>query len=130
MCAQQNTKMNMMCYYDARVGVSVYGGLFNPLTCKPFCTYYGFKAFGELYALKNQVECLEDQKGIYAIAATDGSTDAVLISNLGDDTQISTNLDGFDVYLVDEEHMLENIEMNSLNIEIKKYQVMLIKKAR
>jgi hypothetical protein len=83
-----------------------------------------------LYALKNQVECLEDQKGIYAIAATDGSTDAVLISNLGDDTQISTNLDGFDVYLVDEEHMLEKIEMNSLNIEIKKYQVMLIKKAR
>lgn len=130
MCAMQGTKMDMMCYYDARVGVSVYGGLFNPLTCKPFCTYYGFKAFGELYALKNQVECIEDRKGIYAIAATDGNTDAVLISNLGDDTQISTNLDGFDVYLVDEEHMLEKIEMDSLNIVIKKYQVMLLKKVR
>lgn len=133
MLVHQNTKMTLMCYYDARVGTSVYGGLFNPATLKPTCTYYGFKAFGELYLLKNQAECImneKDEAGVYAVAATDGRTDAVLLSNLGEDKNVSTNLANFDAYLIDEDHHLEKVEINSSYFEIKKNQVFLLKRIR
>lgn len=130
MCVQQNTKMALMCYYDARVGTGVYGGLFNPLTSEPTCTYYGFKAFGEIYSLKNQVECIVEEKGVYAVAASDGKTDAVLVSNIGEDIKISTNLNGFDVYLIDEQHFIEKTDLNSLEFTIPKNRVMLIKKVK
>ncbi len=39
MISQQNKKTKIGCFYDARIDVSLYIGLFNPLTLEPFCTY-------------------------------------------------------------------------------------------
>lgn len=125
--AMQDTETYMLNYYDARIGPSVYGGMFSPVTYKPFCLYYGFKAFGELYTLQNQAECLLDNKDVYAAAAVNGDKKAVLIANIGADTVINTNLAGFDVYLIDETHLMEKVSLDPENIEIKENQVVLLK---
>ena len=124
LCAMQNTKMQMMCYYDMRISVGGYSGFFNPLTIEPFCIYYGFKAFGNLYVLGQQVECVSDNEQVYALAATDGKKLGVLISNIGEDTEVSANLpEGAKAYLVDEEHMLEETEINAKKFTLEKNQV-------
>ena len=51
MLKMQDLPVDMLMYYDARLGTSVYGGMFDPLSSNPFTLYYGFKAFGELYVL-------------------------------------------------------------------------------
>ena len=124
MCAMQDTKMYMMNYYDARIGISVYGGLFNPLTFEPFTTYYGFKAFGKLYKLGTQVRSECDSQDVYVTAATDGDKKGVLIANIGEDTEITTNLDaGMRVYLIDDEHMMEEIECEASQFTLRQNQV-------
>ena len=125
MCAMQDTKMEMMCYYDARIGVSVYGGLFNPLTFEPFCTYYSFKAFGKLLKMGRQVECIKDgADGIYATAAAnpDKSEKGVLIANIGEKQTVRTNLSGMTVYAIDEAHFFTPTELDPSELIMEKYQ--------
>ena len=112
MIAMQNMRMEVMCYYDARIGTSVYGGLFDPMSFKPLPAYYGFKAFGKLFALGTQAECLCDSETVYAIAATDTRSSAVLIANVGEDTEISLNFDG-KAYVIDGEHLLDEMDMDT-----------------
>ncbi|MBP3704925.1 MAG: hypothetical protein J6I98_05245, partial [Clostridia bacterium] len=100
-----------------------------PITYKPFCIYYGFKAFGELYMLGNQAECTVEEENLYAVAAANGDERAVLIANTGAETVLHTGLDGFDVYLVDETHALEKAELDSAALAIGENQVVLLKKA-
>ena len=127
MCAMQNKKMDMMCYYDARLGVSMYGGLFNPLTYLPFSTYYGLKAFGELYVMGTQIECSVDNPAVYALAATDGKKTGILITNTGEDTEICSSLGkSAKVYLIDEEHMMEEVAFSADNFQLKQNQVVYI----
>lgn len=127
MCAMQNTKMSVMCYYDARVGVSAYGGLFNPLTREPFCAYYGFKAFGKLYALGTQIECTCDNDKVYALAAKDGKTAAILLSNLGEDTTVEIPCaDCFKAYLIDENNSFTEIEVQNNCFDLKRFGVVYI----
>ena len=128
MIAMHKTKTYMLNYYDARLTNSTYGGMFNPITHLPFCLYYGFKAFGELYALENQVDCSVEGDGIYSIAATDVNTKAVLLANIGADADVISSLDGFDVYLIDETHSIQKIDVDSHAFTVKENQVMLIKK--
>ena len=127
MLAMQDTKTYMLNYYDAKMGASAYGGMFNPLTQKPFCLYYGFKAFGELFALGDQAECAVDAQDVYAVAATDGEKKAVLIANIGKDADLTTDLEGFTVYLVDETHSLEAIDADPTAFTIGENQTMLLK---
>lgn len=68
-------------YYDARFGVSVYGGLFNPLTAKPFSTYYSFVAFNALYRAGTQVACEADAPLIAMAAAGENGQRLALIVN-------------------------------------------------
>lgn len=127
MCAMQDTKMHMMCFYDARIGISLYAGLFNPLTLQPFCTYYGFKAFGKLYELGTQIKSECDGQGVYVTAATDDKKKGVLVVNLGEDTKITTNLnEDMTVYLIDEEHMFEETNLNATEFVLKQHQVVYI----
>lgn len=111
MINMQNTKMQMMCYYDARVGISAYGGLFNPMTFEPLCAYYGFKAFGNLYAMGCQTEAVCDNDSVYVLSATNGRKNGVLVSNVGEDTAISVNLEGT-AYLINEEHPMTEVVLN------------------
>ena len=51
-----------------------------------------------------------------------------MITNLGEDVTLTTNLEGFEVYLVDEEHKLEQMDWNSAEFELKSNQIVLLKK--
>lgn len=91
MLALQNSSLDMLMYYDAKAD-SAYCGLYNPLYARlpvvkskrVFCTYYVFKAFNELYKLKNQAALKCYEKDIYAVAAYDGESVAVMITNVSD----------------------------------------------
>ena len=93
--AQEEPIDNAM-FYDARMGVSMYGGMFNPLTQLPFPTYYAFMAFDELYRLGTEVKYeMNDSDGIYALAASNGKRGAILISNpTQDDVPLELNFEG------------------------------------
>ena len=129
MCFMQNKKTDILCYYDARIGQSVYGGMFNPITHKPFCLYYSFKAFGHLYTLGNQAKCECDEKGLYAVAAANGDSKAVMVVNASEnDMDVNINIgNDFSVYLVDEKHSLEKAEANAESFTLKANQVALVK---
>lgn len=77
----QDSPLDNAMFYDARLGVSVYGSMFHPLTRKPFPAYYAFTAFNRLYQLKNQVELTLDNDDIYAVAAKDGENACIVIVN-------------------------------------------------
>jgi xylan 1,4-beta-xylosidase len=127
MIAMQYKKTDILCYYDARIGQSVYGGLFNPMTYQPLCTYYSFKAFGELYMLGTQAEVAYDKgTGLYALAATNGSGKAALIANVGDEIEISTNLSGMKVKIIDSDHFLTDTYLDCGKFVLGKNQVALI----
>lgn len=121
MLAMQNTKTDVLCYYDAAISVVDYAGLFDPLSRTPCCTYYAFRGFGELYALGTQVECVTDG-AVYAIAATDGKRRAVMLANLGEDVKVETNLDAskFVVHLIDEAHFFTPTELNPMRFTLQK----------
>ncbi|MBQ7574222.1 MAG: hypothetical protein IJT23_08180 [Clostridia bacterium] len=124
MCAMQNTKMSMMCYYDARLGISMYGGLFNPMTYEPLCTYYGFKAFGNLYKLGTQVMAKSDTEDVYVLAGTDGEKCGVLISNIGQDTPITLATDKkLHGYLIDENNFYKETDIDTASFILKENQV-------
>jgi len=130
MIAMHATKMSVMCYYDARFGTSVYGGLFNPLTRETFCTYYSFKAFGKLYALGSAVEVSgSGTDGLYAFAATDGSAKGVLITNIGDKKLVTTNLDAdYTVYEINEQHFMTEKKLNCRRFTLGQYQTLYLEK--
>ena len=130
MCVMQNQKMDMMCYYDARIGTSIYGGMFHPMSYEPLCTYYSFKAFGTLYALGTQIACNCDCDHVYTLAATDGEKTGILISNTGPDTELS--LPGIlptDAYLIDEDHFMTPTELDPQQFLLKENQVLYIEAA-
>ena len=113
------TKTYMLCYYDARITPSLYGGFFMPLVGTPTPTYYAFAAYGKLYALGNEVELTsegvdDDLTGFYSLAGAGDNGRAVYLVNFSEESRrITTNLDdSFKVYLIDKEH---NIELTDLN---------------
>jgi hypothetical protein len=130
MIAMQSTKMSVMCYYDGRLGLSVYGGLFDAVKEEPYCTYYSFKAFGRLYALGNQAEITGDAgDGFYALAATDGKTRGVLMTNIGDEKTVETDLGpGWDAYAIDEKHYMTKKRVGTRNIRMKQYDTLYFEK--
>lgn len=91
MLALQNSPLDMLMYYDTKTD-SVYCGLYNPLYAhlpveknkRVFDVYYVFKAFNQLYGLKNQAALKCDDKDVYAVAAYDGENGAVMITNASD----------------------------------------------
>ncbi len=123
MCAMQNTSVYMMNYYDARIGHSVYAGMFNPITYKPFCTYYSFYAFGKLYTMGTQTWCSSDNDDVYALSATDGEKCGMLIANIGKDTDITVDSDkSFKAFLIDEDNHFVEVRINTKDFELKENQ--------
>ena len=129
MIAMHRTKMSMMCYYDAGFGFSVYAGLFNPITAKPFCTLYSLAAFGELYRMGTEVEAKGDGEKLYAIAATNGEEKGVLIANIGEAKAVTTNLEeGYTVYKIDFDNHMVPVEIDYNNFEMLQYETLFLKK--
>ncbi len=113
MCGMQNTKMAMMNFYDARIGLSNYCGLFDPRWRKPFGTYDAFSAFGKLYALGTEVKVDGLGEGLYATAAKDGEKKAILLSNIGEAKEISLALDGkYYAYAVTDDTRMKNVKID------------------
>ena len=84
MLSFQHLPLDSAMFYDARLGVSDYASLFNPLTHKPFPTYEAFKAFNELYKRGVEVELSVEAAGVYAAAAK-GNDGAVMIANTNEE---------------------------------------------
>ena len=128
MLAMQDLSPDICCFYDGRIGESVYGGLFNPITYQPFCTYYSLKAFGELYTLGTQAACTVHGDDLFAVAAKDGDKLALMIANIGEDTTIESNLPAeMKAYQVDIDHALTEVEKNPLRFNLPKNTVLLFK---
>ncbi len=129
MLAMQHKKTDMLMYYDAKyVSISAYGGFYDLDTFQPSNVYYAFRAFGELYALGNEVECTCPLEGVYALAAADGERRAVVLSNLGEDAEIALNLpDGFSVYLIDKEHLFVKTDLDPRGFVLRENTVAVIK---
>ena len=114
MIALHATPTDMMMYYNF-TGSSGYCGVMNPLNSQPLKAYYSFYDFGQLYALKNQVECeIVDGERVYALAATNGEKNALVIVNHNNDKEITVNVSGFaagaKVTVTDENHAFDTVE--------------------
>jgi len=130
MIAMQGSPTDVLCYYDARVGCSTYGGMFNPISFEPFPLYYSFCAFGELYSLGEEVYLDNPQvDGLYALAAKGGERRAVMLANTTDSPIcVETNLDGdYDVFAVDDVRVLDRVEADCRSFTIPAYSVYLVK---
>ncbi len=129
MIAMHKTKMSVMCFYDARIGLSVYGGLFEPTSLQPFCTYYSFKAFGKLYALGSEAEVTGCGDGLYALAATDGESCGMLIANIGEEKEVETDLGrDFTAYAIDEKHFMTPKRISAKKFRMKQYDTIYFEK--
>jgi len=85
MLALQDTALDSAMFYDAQLGVSVYGSMFNPLTREPFPAYYAFKAFNELYKLGEQIDVSIDEKNLYVLGAKKDGHGCIVIANPTED---------------------------------------------
>ncbi len=125
----QRSPVDALYYYDAQLTASTYAGLFNPLTRTPLSTFYSMKAFGELYALSNEVQCDVIGENCCAVAAKNGERRAVmLVNNCEKPRNFSlTNCEGMKIYLVDREHHLAETLLNPQEFGLIPYGVALIK---
>ena len=118
MCAMQQSPVDSCMYYDGQVNTT-YGGMFDPVHLTVFKSYYAFKAFNELYLLKNEVQCNINTDKLFVCGATDKQDSAILIANPGDeDISISYIFTGLPAginiqqnnYIIDEVHDLSKEE--------------------
>lgn len=129
MLALQHKGTDMLMYYDAKyLSASAYGGFYDVATREPSCVYYAFKAFGELYALGNEVESKCAKDGIYSVAARSGDKKAIILSNTKEDARIISNLpEDFCAYIIDKDHFLTKAEINPKEFILKENTVVLFK---
>lgn len=97
MLSCQRSPLDMLMYYDARVGCSM-NGLFDQLTGKPLPPYYALWQFGQLYRLQNEVLSKTDSDTLFAAAAQKDGEAAVQLAYYSDqplsDEQIEICLQG------------------------------------
>ena len=114
MLGSQNTDVDMLMIYDARLGGSTYSALFIPSVDPIHLTlshgYYALAAFGVLYRLGTQVALEGCEDGVYAVAASNGKKNALMITNVsGEDKPL--NIEGVDLsdarwYILDDRRLL------------------------
>ena len=121
MCALQDTKLSMLMYYDARIGASLYSGMFDPRWRRPFVTYDAFLSFGKLYALGTQAEVKGAEDGLYAVAATNGKDNAVLLANIGEAKEISLDLSGkYYAYAATDDTRMKPVALDAASFQMEK----------
>ena len=110
MIAMQNGNPQICCIYDMRTNTAPYCPLFNPITHKPIHGYYSMVAFNACYQLGMQVKTECDTEDLYVLAATDGTHNAMMISNLTGKEQPlvieGANLSKARYYVIDQERLL------------------------
>lgn len=97
MLSCQRSPLDMLMYYDARVGCSM-NGLFEQLTGKPLPPYYALWQFGQLYRLQNEVLSKTDGDTLFVGAAQKDGEAAVQLAYYSDqplpDEQVEIRLQG------------------------------------
>ena len=107
----QRNEVDMLCYYDAGFGVSVYKGLWNPLTFTPFPTYYAFKSFNQAYKLKNEIATASHDEDVYVLGARNDEKGVIIIANTKDESVTldfevaGIDIDSAEVIATDEEYL-------------------------
>ncbi len=124
MLGMQKRPVDMLCYYDAEISISVYGGMFNPCTFEPRKTYYAFRSFGRMYAYQNEIETESDCADIYVGGAAHGSKGVLVIANPTEKT-VTAELDitgmslcGADVIITDKSYLYTDSGKNIENGKI------------
>ncbi len=86
MCVCQNSPLDILMYYDARVS-SAMNCIFNTVTLKRLKGFYAFYSFAELAELGNQVKCDCAESNIYALAGcgSNGKKAIMIVSYFDDD---------------------------------------------
>ena len=83
-CVCQDKPLDMLMYYDARVGCA-FNGLFDILSLEPSKTYYPYFDFHQMYLLGNEVSAECENSNVYALAASDGKQTQLLITYYNND---------------------------------------------
>lgn len=81
--ACQKSPLDMLMYYDARVGCTM-NGLFDAISGTPLPPYYALWQFGQLYRLKHQVFSETQSDTLYVGAAQNGGEAAVQLTYYDD----------------------------------------------
>ena len=110
MLGLQHGHTDLCCIYDMRVSTAPYCPLFDIRNKKPIHGYYALAAFNRLYRLGTQVETCCDNDRLYAVAASNGTQHAMLLSNLTGEA-LELTLEGVDLtharfYALDQERLL------------------------
>ena len=113
MCSQQKSPTDMLMYYDGAVGT--YGGLWNPMTRRPFPAYDSFAAFSVLYRLGREVDSRSTEPAVRVLAAADAAGKGAfwVVNNTGADCLVKAELTGapapaWRLRLVSPEHTLSD----------------------
>ena len=118
MITMQRLKVDIGCYYDARICSSEYCGLFNPYDLTPFKSYYAFKNFNSLYKLQSEVITESSDEDVFVLGARNENRGVVIISNYSEFPKtLKINIDNIsaddgDVIITDSEYtytMLDKI---------------------
>lgn len=129
MLGMQKHSPSLLCYYDARLGPSVYGGMFNPDTRTPYRTYYSFVSFNRLYELGNEVETSSDSDDLYVGGAVNNGKKTLLFVNVTDQPQtVELDIKGADlsdaeIIITDDEYMhtLVGTKPENNKLDVKAY---------
>ena len=81
----QDTSLSSAMFYDARLAVSYYAGLFDPMTRKPTPSYDCFVFFNELFKRKNQLSLSLDDGMLRAVAAKGENDVCLMAANMSAD---------------------------------------------
>ncbi len=79
MAVAQHEPLDMLMYYDARIG-TVFNGMFDFYTLEPRKAYYSFLMFSKLYELGNEASARSDEEDVYAVAASGSAGKAVMVT--------------------------------------------------
>ena len=96
MLGMQKESASLLNFYDARIGVSLYSGLFNPDTWNPYPTYYAFMMFNDAYKLESEAFSASDEPRIRVGAAVKDGKAVLLIANPGAKADAEFELTGVD----------------------------------
>ena len=116
MCACQNSSIDHLMYYDARLNTSM-NGMFSQITLRPLKGYYPFKMFSKLYELENQLSVENNTPNVYCTAARKDGNFAAMIAYYSPDKNADCTTFTLEVrgiapdaelkcYLVDEDRVM------------------------
>ena len=94
----QNAPVDMLMIYDARMDGTTYDAFSIPSTTGKILShgYYAFAAFSALYKLGQQIELTLDTEDVYAVCASNGEQNAIMISNVSGKAQV-LEIEGVDL---------------------------------